>query len=86
MPRPPYQPNYSQSPAPAPALVNQEAVTLVFKDHRPNEQIHNYMLSGTTLSILDHQHRDIPVTELDLAATEKANRDAGVDFHLPASR
>jgi hypothetical protein len=71
--------------APAPAAENTEAVTLVFKDGRASEQIHNYILSRNTLSVLDGRHRDIPVDQLDLVATEKANREAGVDFHLPAS-
>jgi hypothetical protein len=80
----PYQQPYSQSnPSPAPAT--EEAVTLVFKDGRPPMEIHNYLLSRTTLSILDSHHRDIPVDQLDLAATEKANHDAGVDFHLPGN-
>jgi len=82
-PRPQYQPNAGAShiiTVPA----NQPTITLVFKDHRPNEQIHNYLLNGTTLSVWDQHPRDIPVDQLDLAATEQLNRDAGVDFHLPA--
>jgi hypothetical protein len=59
------------------------AVTLVFKDGRPAEEIHNYILSRTTLTILDNRSRQIPVGDLDLAATEQANRGSGVDFHLP---
>jgi hypothetical protein len=67
----------------ASAPLTMEAVTLVFKDGRPAEHIHNYILTRTTLSILDQHHRDIPIDELDLAATQKANRDSGVDFQLP---
>ena len=80
----PYQarPQNSQ-PAATSAPLPMEAVTLVFKDGRPAEHIHNYILTRTTLSILDEHHRDIPIDELDLAATQKANRDSGVDFHLP---
>jgi hypothetical protein len=59
------------------------AVTLVFKDGRPNQQIHNYILTRTTLYVQDERRREIPVDELDLAATEKANKDAGVEFRLP---
>jgi len=58
-------------------------ITLIFKDGRPAEHIHNYLLSRNTLTILDGRHRDIPVNQLDLAATENANRGAGIDFHLP---
>jgi hypothetical protein len=81
-PRPPYQPNAGASHAIA-APANQPTITLVYKDHRPNEQIHNFLLNGTTLSVWDQHPRDIPVDQLDLAATEQLNRDAGVDFHLP---
>lgn len=62
---------------------DKETVTLVFRDGRPSEQVHNYMLSRTTLQVLDGHHRDIPVGELDLAATERVNRAQGVNFHLP---
>jgi hypothetical protein len=80
----PYQYSSSGPSASArPAPESEEAVTLVFKDGRVPEQIHNYMLSRTTLSVLDKHHQEIPVDELDLAATAKVNRDAGVDFHLP---
>ena len=85
-PPPPYEPPVEPaqpSSASAPALENTEAITLVFRDGRASEQIYNYILSRTTLSVLDGRHRDIPVDQLDLAATEKANRDAGVDFRLP---
>jgi hypothetical protein len=56
----------------------------VFKDGRPSEQIHNYALTRTDLFVLDQRHRDIPLDELDLAATAKVNHDAGVEFHIPA--
>jgi len=85
-PPPPYEPpaEPAQQPAvPTSIPENPETVTLVFKDGRASEQIHNYILSRSTLSVLDGHHRDIPVDQLDLAATQKANRDAGVDFRLP---
>jgi len=62
---------------------SEEAVTLVFKDGRPAEQIHNYILTRTTLYVGDQHHREIPIDQLDLAATAKVNHEAGVDFHLP---
>jgi hypothetical protein len=70
---------------PASPPENEEAVTLIFKDGRPAEQIHNYALTRTTLYVSDGHRRDIPVDQLDLAATEKANHDAGVDFHIPGA-
>jgi hypothetical protein len=72
------------SPASA-TLESEDVVTLIFKDGRPPELIHNYILTRTSLSVWDHRHRDIPVDQLDLAATEKVNHDAGVDFQLPTS-
>jgi hypothetical protein len=80
-------PRYSELPHPPPVttLANEDAVTLIFKDGRPPEQIHNYALTRTTLYVRDQHHRDIPVDQLDLAATAKVNHDAGVDFQLPAT-
>jgi hypothetical protein len=66
-----------------PLLYDSDAVTLVFKDGRPSEKIHNYALTRTTLYVTDAHHYEIPVADLDLAATEKANREAGVSFQLP---
>jgi hypothetical protein len=81
---PPYRGAYiPPSNEPRGAPLKMDAVTLVFKDGRPREQIHNYVLNRTTLTIWDTHERDIPVDQLDLAATEKVNRDAGVDFRLP---
>lgn len=62
---------------------SEEAVTIIFKDGRPAEQIHNYILTRSTLIVGDRQHREIPTDQLDLIATAKANQDAGVDFRLP---
>jgi hypothetical protein len=84
----PYTEQASAEPQPAlptPPPENEEAVTLIFKDGRPAEQIHNYALTRTTLYVSDGHRREIPVDQLDLAATEKANHDAGVDFHIPGA-
>ncbi len=62
----------------------EDAVMLIFKDGRPPQQIHNYMLTKTTLTVVDGRRlRDVPVADLDVAATEAANRNAGVVFRLP---
>jgi len=58
-------------------------VTIIFKDGRPPEQIHNYILTRDILYVGDRHHSDIPVDQLDLTATARVNRDAGVDFHFP---
>ncbi|HEY1903158.1 MAG TPA: hypothetical protein VGG56_12030 [Terracidiphilus sp.] len=87
-PQPYPGPSYSApsaQPRPVPAPASEETVTLVFKDGRPPEQIHNYLMTANTLFVGDQRHREIPVDQLDLAATAKANREAGVDFHLPGA-
>ncbi len=61
----------------------EDATTIIFKDGRPSEQIHNYALSRTALYITGSHLREIPLNELDLAATVRVNREAGVPFQLP---
>jgi hypothetical protein len=86
-PPPGYEPPAYDPPARAPRSsplpANQIATTIVFNDGRPPEQIHNYALTQSTLFVLDQQHRDIPLDQINLAATEKLNRAAGVDFRPP---
>jgi len=80
-PRPPYQPQAAASPD----LQDQPEVTLLFKDGRPPQQVQNYAVTRTTLYVLDGaRRREIPLDQLDLPQTEKTNRDAGVDFEIPA--
>jgi hypothetical protein len=82
----PWPPQYQQPAVGQPyaAPSSEEAVTLIFKDGRPPEQIHNYVLTPTILYAGDVAHRQvIPLDELDIPATEKANAEAGVDFHVP---
>lgn len=55
---------------------------LVFKDGRPPEEIHNYLLTQGTLYVMDRHSRAIPLDSLDLAATARANDEDG-DFILP---
>ncbi len=40
-------------------------------------------MTRTTLYVQDKRHREIPLDELDLPATVKANREAGVSFEVP---
>jgi hypothetical protein len=80
-PRPAYQP---QASAPAP-IPDQPETTLLFKDGRPPQQVQNYAVTSTTLYVLDgERRRAIPLNEIDLPQTEKTNRDAGLDFEVPA--
>jgi hypothetical protein len=64
--------------APSPATV------LVFRDqHR--QEITNYVIAAGTLWVLsDHVvAKKVPLAELDLAATTKANDERGVEFQVP---
>jgi hypothetical protein len=87
----PFQPQPAARPAYIPSASNappstESAVMLIFKDGRPPEQIHNYMVTSRMLTVLDSQVREIPLDEVDIAATESANRAAGIDFQVPPSR
>lgn len=86
-PREPYYPSpaISNPSSPTPPPQGEDALMLMFKDGRPPLEIHNYALTRTTLYVLDQARRDIPVNEIDVAATQKVNRDAGVDFQFPGS-
>jgi len=56
---------------------------LVFRD-RHREEILNYAIAGGTLWVFAEQRaRKIPIAELDVSATTKANADRGIDFRLP---
>lgn len=72
-------------PAHSEASANPEPATvLVFRDQHQQE-ITNYAISGSTLWVLnDHLvAKKIPLTELDLTATAKANDERGVEFQVP---
>lgn len=75
------RPSYTGGSAPTP----QQDVTLIFKDGRQPEKIHNYMLTADTLTVLDGQYQQIPIDQIDMAATEQANRAAGISFRAPGS-
>jgi hypothetical protein len=64
--------------APSPATV------LVFRDQR-RQEVTNYAIAGGTLWVLsDHiAAKKIPINELDLAATTRANDERGVEFQVP---
>ncbi|HEV3513659.1 MAG TPA: hypothetical protein VGS05_18260 [Candidatus Sulfotelmatobacter sp.] len=61
------------------------ATVLIFRDQHQQE-IHNYAIVGQTLWTFAPQHtQKIPLSELDLPATEKANDDRGVTFRVPST-
>jgi hypothetical protein len=58
---------------------------LVFRDQRKQE-VQNYAIVGQTLWNFSAQRtQKIPLSDLDLAATTKANDERGVDFRIPNS-
>jgi hypothetical protein len=68
----------------APAQIG-PATVLVFKDGHTVD-VHNYAIIGQTLWNLNEQiARKIPLSELDLDATVKANDDRGIPFKLPTT-
>jgi hypothetical protein len=81
---------YARSTPPAP-LQQQEhtqsppATVLVFRDQH-QEQVQNYAIVGQTLwNFTPGKTQKIPLSDLDLPATQKANDAQGVEFRLPSS-
>jgi hypothetical protein len=71
------EPRDAERSAPTPATV------LVFRDQHQQE-VRNYAIAGGTLWVLSEQAaKKIPLAELDLAATTKANDERGVEFQVP---
>ena len=90
-PAAPYEPQQMPDiPPPPPGPVEplpQAAVTLIFKDGH-SQQVHNYAMTKTTLYVLDDaasgRRPEISLDQINMSATERANREAGVDFVVPA--
>ncbi len=93
-PQNPYygQQPYAQSPAPvypgtASLAAAEEPLTLIFKNGRAPQKMQNYIMNAKALTDLDPQHYErIPLDQIDIAATELANRARGVDFQVPGAR
>jgi|HubBroStandDraft_5_1064220.scaffolds.fasta_scaffold174416_2 hypothetical protein len=70
-------------PEPPEPVVAQPTTILVFKDGHRSEVV-NYAIVGNTLFDFsgDRTHK-IPIADLDLVATQKANDASGVEFKLP---
>jgi hypothetical protein len=59
------------------------STVLIFRDQHAQE-VQNYAIVGDTLWVFDAQKAaKIPVDNLDVPATTKANDDRGLDFRLP---
>lgn len=86
--RPPAQPlaNSAQPPAPPAEQApqpSQPLTVLVYRDgHRA--EVHNYAIVGQTLWIFSEQRAQrVPLSDLNLDATRKANDERGIEFDLP---
>lgn len=84
--------DYSSRPAPStqrPATDPPSPIipptVLVFRDQHQQE-VQNYAIVGQTLwNFTSQRTQKIPLADLDLAASQKANDDRGVTFRLPLS-
>ena len=81
-PQPQEEPT-DKTKAPA-GLDDSSSRILVFRDGR-QLLVENYAVSGNTIWVLDDTRpRKFPLSDIDIAATQKANADNGDEFHLPA--
>ena len=70
-------------PQPPPKTEIRAATVLVFRNHH-TEEIQDYAIAGKTLWVFTEQRaRKIPIAELDVPATTRANEARGIDFRLP---
>ena len=50
-------------------------------------EVENYAIQGQKLWVFSsHATRQVPLADLDLAATEHANQERGVDFTAPSQK
>ena len=79
-----------QQPAAAPAGPTapepERLLTVIFKSGRAPTMVRNYLMTTKVLNDLDSQHYEqIPLDQIDLAATLRINNAAGVDFQVPGA-
>ena len=80
-PAPPPSPSQPRITAPPPT-----PTTLVFRDGK-TLQVQNYAIAGHTIWVFTEQRaRKIPLAELNIPATQKANEERGVPFQVPPAR
>jgi hypothetical protein len=73
-----------QDPPPARDAKPSEPTVLVFRDGHQQE-VSNYAIMGQTVYVLDERTQKIPLANLDVSATVKANDDRGMEFKIPAT-
>jgi hypothetical protein len=87
--RPPYNPNFAPAPPPSPVpqstADDRPGLKLIFWDLRPDQQVHDYLVTPKTLYVFDGgRRREIPLVDIDVVATRQANQESGIDFSVPA--
>jgi hypothetical protein len=61
-------------------------LTVIFKGGRAPEKMQNYMVTAKALTDLDADHYEqIPLDQIDVPATARANRASGMEFQVPAA-
>jgi hypothetical protein len=70
----------------APSPITSKPLTVIFKGGRAPQKIQNYMVTSNTLTNLDGENFEkIPLDQIDIAATQQANRSNGIDFQVPVA-
>lgn len=83
--QPPSTPRQSYRGTDSASAAPEESLTVVFNNGRAPEKMQNYMISSSALTVLDRDHHEqIPLDQVDVAATQKANRARGISFQIPA--
>lgn len=73
-------------PAAPSAPNSSQKLTVIFKNDRAPVKMQNYMMTAKVLTDLDAQHYEqIPIDQIDVAATERVNQADGVGFAIPGA-
>ena len=82
----PSEPRVAAEPAVPPAPNSGQKLTVIFKGGRAPVKIQNYIMTPSVLTDLDAQHYEqIPIDQIDVAATERVNQADGVGFAIPGA-
>jgi hypothetical protein len=89
--RPEYPTNYATDNStvntplqnPTASASSDSPALLIFKDGT-KLTIRNYAIYGANIVVLTPERRKFPIAALDVAATQKANEEAGYEFKIPA--
>jgi hypothetical protein len=78
----PPPPTVSEQTSPVHEAKPLEPTILVFRDGH-HQEVTNYAIMGQTVYVLDDRTLKIPLANLDVDATVKANDDRGMEFKVP---